>query len=412
MTSILIITADGCTPELDYAVFRMREEKFKVTIAAPKKRRLHVVLHQQEAGWDTYAELPWYTMDADAALDAIDPTKFDALLLPGGRAPEDLRNMESCVGIVRHFIESNKPIGAISRGPLILLEAGLRDTGRRLTGLSLIKPRVVLNGCTYVDARDEAVVDGNIVTVTDRPYYHVWIRAFLSLLRGTRFLPQRAANPSRVLIAIAEASSSGHYDNAYFRMLEEGFAVTTAAPVRKPTRTVIHLTGGLDGTWDPYQELPGTIVHPDASFDEIDPSQYAALIVPGGRGPEHLRLDQRCLDIVRHFYDNDKPMAFICHSTPILTDVLRAAGVKSKRLMGLDGVKADVVASGYTWVYSPGEAVTDGNIVSAWRRPDHDVWLRAFMELLERRGLTRAREGAPSATAASQVDALSVAPAA
>src|SRR5262249_17361881 len=150
------------------------------------------------------------------------------------------------------------------------------------------------------------------------------------------------------------------------------------------------------------QELPGLIVNPDASFDEIDPSAYAGIIMPGGRGPEHLRLDRRCHDIVRHFYDNDKPMAFICHSTPILTDVLLAAGVKRKRLMGLDGVKADVIASGYTWVHSPGEAVTDGNIVTAWRRPDHDVWLRAFMNLLEKRGLMPSR----------QMNKLSIVPAA
>ncbi|MGH9548074.1 MAG: DJ-1/PfpI family protein, partial [Terriglobales bacterium] len=116
---------------------------------------------------------------------------------------------------------------------------------------------------------------------------------------------------------------------------------------------------------------------------------YAAIIMPGGRGPEHLRLDQRCINIVRHFYDNDKPMAFICHSTPILVDALLASGVKEKRLMGLDGVKADVVASGFTWVHKPGEAITDGNIVTAWRRPDHDVWLREFMRLLKKRGLTQ-----------------------
>jgi PfpI family intracellular protease len=400
---ILIITADGCTPELDYAVFRMREEQFDVTIAAPKKRRLHVVIHQQEAGWDTYAETPWYTMDADAALDDIDPSSYDGLLLPGGRAPEDLRNLASVVRITRHFLDNNKPIGAISRGPLILLEAGVK--GRRLTGHIHIKPRVALAGATYVDARDEAVVDGNIVTVTDRPYYHVWIREFLALVRGEP-RSQKAPNPNRVLIVIGEASSSGHYDNAYFRMLEEGFQVTTIAPTKKPTRTVIHLTGGLDGTWHPYQEIPGTIIHPDASFDEIDPSEFSALIIPGGRGPEHLRLDQRCHNIVRHFYDADKPMAFICHSTPILVDVLLAAGVKNKRLMGLDGVKPDVVSAGYTWVEGPGQAVTDGNIVSAWRRPDHDVWMRAFINLLEKRGLM------PSRQSLKEGKKLNVAPAA
>jgi putative intracellular protease/amidase len=398
MNSILIITADGCTPDLDYAVFRMREEQYNVTIAAPKKRRLHVVLHQQEPGWDTYAEIPWYTMDADAALDEIDPSKFDGLMLPGGRAPEDLRHNEHVIRITRHFLEANKPICAISRGPLILLEAGFKG---RLTGHIHIKPRVALyEGCSYIEARDEAVVDGRVVTVTDRPYFHVWIREFLALLR-CQPRPQKPVNPNRVLILIGEASAAGHYDNVYFRMLEEGFQVTTAAPYKKPTRLVIHLTGGLDGSWHPYQELPSLIVNPDASFDEIDPSDYAAIIMPGGRGPEHLRLDQRCINIVRHFYEADKPMAFICHSTPILTDALLACGVKQKRLMGLDGVKADVIASGYTWVHKPGEAITDGNIVTAWRRPDHDVWLREFMNLLEKRGLLPSRqEGKLNAIAA------------
>lgn len=390
MTNVLIITADGCTPDMDYAVFRMREEQFNVTVASPHKKRLHGIIHQQEEGWDTYLERPWYRMNVDATLDEIDPLAFDALLLPGGRAPEYLRNLDSCIRIVRHFLENNKPIGAICRGPLILLEAGIK--GRRLTGLSLIKPRVIMRGCTYVDARDEAVIDGNIVTVSERQYCHIWIRAFLSLLRREHARPVRSVNSNRVLIMITESSASGHYDHAYYRMLEEGFAVTTAAPVKKPTRTVCHVGGGLDGTWDDFQEIPGLIIHPDASLDEIDPSEYAALIIPGGRGPEHLRVDQRCIAIVRHFLENDKPVTCLCHSTQILTEVLVALGRKGVRLMGIDEVKADVIAAGCTWIYSPGHAETDGNIVTAWRRPDHDVWMRAFMDLLEKRGLRNVQE--------------------
>ena len=60
-------------------------------------------------------ELPWYRMNPDAALDEIDPAAFDALVIPGGRAPEFLRNLESCIKIVRHFVETNKPIAAICR---------------------------------------------------------------------------------------------------------------------------------------------------------------------------------------------------------------------------------------------------------------------------------------------------------
>jgi PfpI family intracellular protease len=326
-------------------------------------------------------------MDADASFDEIDPSTFDGLLLPGGRAPEHIRNIERCVELVRHFVETNKPIGAICRGPLVLLEAGVK--GRRLTGNSLIKPRVAMRGAIYVESRGEAVVDGNIVTVIGRPYYHVWIRAFLSLLRGTPVSAGNGAlNSARILMIIEESTSSGHHDYAYYRMLEEGYDVTVAAPVKRPLRTVVHMPHGLDGTWDTFQELPGFIIVPDASLDEIDPSAFAALVIPGGRGPEHLRADNRCLDIVRHFLQTDKPMAFICHSPQILTEALVSLGMKGKRLTAIPhSVKADVLAADCIWVNTPREAVVDGNIVTAARRPDYDVWMRAFVSLLKERGI-------------------------
>jgi PfpI family intracellular protease len=390
MTRILIITGDGSTPDLDYAVFRMREEGFDVTIAAPKKKRLHVVIHQQEPGWDTYVERPWYAMDADASFDEVDPSTFDGLLLPGGRAPEQIRNIDRCVEIVRHFVETNKPIGAICRGPLVLLEAGVK--GRRLTGNSLIKPRVAMRGAIYVESRGEAVVDGNIVTVIGRPYYHVWIRTFLSMLRGTPvYTGKETLHSARILMIIEESTSSGHHDYAYYRMLEEGYDVTVAAPVKKPLRTVVHMPFGLDGTWDTFQELPGFIIEPDAALAEVDPSAFAALIIPGGRGPEHLRVDNRCLDIVRHFLQTDKPMAFICHSPQILTEALASLGIKGKRLTAIHhSVKADVIAAGCIWVQTR-EAVVDGNIVTAGRRPDYDVWMRAFVNMLNERGIKNAK---------------------
>lgn len=183
MTRILIVTGDGCTPDLDYAVFRMREEGFQVTVAAPRKKRLYVVFQQQEDGWDNGIERPWYVTEADAALDDVDPAQFDGLLLPGGRAPVYLRNIERCNTVVRHFLETNKPIAAICRGALVLVSAGAK--GRRFTGHSLIRPRIAMGGSTFVETRGEAVRDGNIVTVSGRPYYHVWIRAFLSMLQET-----------------------------------------------------------------------------------------------------------------------------------------------------------------------------------------------------------------------------------
>lgn len=388
MPRILIMTGDGCTPDLDYAVFRMREERFQVTVAAPKKQRIYEVLHQQEEGWDNYIERPWYLVDADASFDELDPSTFDALLLPGGRAPWHLRNLESCLRLVRHFVEREKPIGAICRGPLILLEAGVKR--RHLTGSFLIKPRVAIGGCTYVDGGAEPVRDGNIVTVTGRPYYHVWTRAFLSMLKERGLAPRddRKLGKLRVLILIGEATASGILDYAQFRMLEEGCDVTVAAPAKKPVRTVVIR---FAGNGDTFEQLPGWIVQPDASFDEVNPADFDALMVPGGPGPEYLRVDSRCIDIVRHFVEHDKPMTAICHGPHLLVEGLVAAGVKRKRMTGTHAIKADIRAAGYEYVDSPGRPVIDGNLVTAWMRPDYDVWIRGFVSLLKERGIAAAR---------------------
>jgi protease I len=192
---------------------------------------------------------------------------------------------------------------------------------------------------------------------------------------------------ARILFTIAESTSSGILDYAYFRMLEEGHEVILAAPVRKPIRTVVIIAGGANGTVDTFQQQPGLIVNADASFDEVDPSACDALVIPGGPGPEYLRADYRCVDIVRHFVENDKPIAAICHGPNLLTEALYAAGIKGKRLSGNVVIEADIVAAGCVWVHTPGKAVVDGNLVTAWRRPDYDVWMGAFVALLEARGI-------------------------
>jgi len=192
---------------------------------------------------------------------------------------------------------------------------------------------------------------------------------------------------ARILFTIAESTSSGIHDYAYFRMLEEGHEVVVAAPVRKPTRSVVIVAGGANGTVDTFQQQPGLMIEVDAAFDEIDPSAYDALVIPGGPGPEYLRADFRCVDIVRHFVERDKPIAAICHGPNLLLEALYAAGIKGRRLSGNVVIKADVLAAGCVWVHTPGQAVVDANLVTAWRRPDYDVWMGAFVALLRQRGI-------------------------
>ena len=91
-----------------------------------------------------------------------------------------MRSIPRCVDLVRHFVEANKPIAAICRGPSLLLAAGVR--GKRMTAIDVIRRDITMSGNIYVEAEGAAVVDGNIATVSSRPHYHLWMQAFLSML--------------------------------------------------------------------------------------------------------------------------------------------------------------------------------------------------------------------------------------
>jgi protease I len=188
MAHILIVTGDcASSGQLQYALYRMLEAGYYVTVAAPSRKGLFTVIDQREEGADYDTEKRGYTIWPDSTLNEVDPPRFDALLLPGWRAAEALRNLPRCMQIVHHFLASDKPIASICQGPRILVAAGVK--GRRMTGLDMIKPDIIGSGNTWVDAGSEAVVDGNIVTVSRRPYYHVWMRAFLSLLKERGIKP-------------------------------------------------------------------------------------------------------------------------------------------------------------------------------------------------------------------------------
>ena len=205
MPRILIITGDfSSSGQLQYSVYRMLEAGFVVTLAAPTRKGLYTVIDQREEGWDYDLEKRGYTLWPDASFNEVDPPLYDGLILPGWRAAEALRNLNRCIVIVRHFVENNKPIASICQGARILIAAGVK--GRRMTGLPMIKPDIVASGNTWVDAGGEAVVDGNIVTVSGRPYYHVWMRSFLCMLRE-RGIAGATTEPTAPLVAAPTALS-------------------------------------------------------------------------------------------------------------------------------------------------------------------------------------------------------------
>jgi protease I len=171
-----------------------------------------------------------------------------------------------------------------------------------------------------------------------------------------------------------------------------GHTVDAVCPGKKKgeqVRTAIHDFEG-DQT---YSEKRGHNFTLNATFDEIDPAHYDALVVPGGRAPEYLRLDPKVLEIVRHFDRTGKPIAALCHGPQLLA----AAGIlKGRKLNAYPASAPEVELAGGTFV--PVDffgAVVDGKLVTGPAWTAHPAWLARFLEVLE------AHLAAPEARATS-----------
>lgn len=182
MLKILLLTGDaGESQEIYYAKYRLEEEGWQVKIAALTKRAFLSVVHDFEPGFDTYTEKPGYRVEADLGLEDVKPEEFDALVLPGGRAPEYLRNKPKAVAIVKHFVEADKPIAANCHGPLLVMVAG-GVRGKTLTCFPDLEPDVRAAGAEFVNR--DVVVDGSLVSVRGWPDNGPWMREFVKLLKS------------------------------------------------------------------------------------------------------------------------------------------------------------------------------------------------------------------------------------
>jgi len=158
-----------------------------------------------------------------------------------------------------------------------------------------------------------------------------------------------------------------------------GHTVHAVCPGKKAgeaIRTAIHDFEG-DQT---YSEKRGHNFQLNATFDEIKPQDYDALVLPGGRAPEYLRLTPRVLELTRHFTDSGKPIAAICHGLQILS---AAGALKGRTCTAYPAVGPEVSAAGGNYKAIPvDQAIVDGNLVSAPAWPAHPQWLAKFLDVL------------------------------
>ncbi|PZX55722.1 DJ-1/PfpI family protein [Algoriphagus chordae] len=164
------------------------------------------------------------------------------------------------------------------------------------------------------------------------------------------------------------------------QMLEMvGYEVHSVCPGKKKGETIKTAIHDFEGDLT-YTEKPGHNFMLSYSFDQVDVDDYVGLAIAGGRAPEYLRLNQKLLEIVKHFFDTNKPVAAVCHGIQILT----AAGVvKGRKLTAYPAVGPEVTIAGGEFQDIPAtDAYVDGNLVTSPAWPGHPAWIREFLKVL------------------------------
>ena len=165
-----------------------------------------------------------------------------------------------------------------------------------------------------------------------------------------------------------------------FQMLEMvGYEVHAVCPDKKKgdiVKTAIHDFEG-DQT---YSEKPGHNFTLNFSFNQVEVSNYAGLVIAGGRAPEYLRLNPKVIDMVKHFFETNKPVAAICHGIQILT---AANVVKGRKLTAYPAVGPEVTLAGGEFQDIPIDAAyVDGNLVTSPAWPAHPSFIREFLKIM------------------------------
>ncbi|RLM74374.1 hypothetical protein C2845_PM15G25060 [Panicum miliaceum] len=305
----------------------------------------------QGIGHQTYSETRGHNFALNASFDEITANGYDGLVIPGGRAPEYLAMDEKVLDLVRKFSDAKKPIASVCHGQLILAAGG-----------------VVQNRAKWEepDSMAKCTVDGNLITAATYYSHPEFISLFVKALGGSV-----SGSDKKILFLCGDYMEDYEVMVPFQSLQALGCHVDAVCPDKgagEKCPTAIHDFEG-DQT---YSEKPGHDFTLTASFESVDASSYDALVIPGGRAPEYLALNDKI---------KGKPIASICHGQQILS----AAGVlEGKKCTAYPAVKLNVVLGGGTWLEPDPihRCFTDGNLVTGAAWPGHPEFISQLMALL------------------------------
>jgi len=178
----------------------------------------------------------------------------------------------------------------------------------------------------------------------------------------------------KVLVSIGDFSEGMETYYMVYRLMEEGIKPVVAAPAVKLLQMVVH---DFDPQYTNYTEKLGYMIKVDVAYKDVNPQEYAGLLIPGGRGPEEIRQNKDALKLVGYFLDKKLPLGAMCHGPLVLW---AARPVKGRRIAAYPGIRADVEQAGAAFVDEA--AVVDGSLVTSRGWPDLPYFMPKFLQVL------------------------------
>lgn len=192
---------------------------------------------------------------------------------------------------------------------------------------------------------------------------------------------------NKVLIVTGDGAEVLEVYYPYFRLLEEGYEAVIASPIKKVLNTVVH--DFIDG-WDTYTEKPAHQLPSQIGFADVNPAEYAGLIIPGGRAPEYIRMNPELPRIVQHFLDEDKPVGSICHGAQVFLTLEDTSYFEGRTMTCYTATRPDVERLGA--IYASETLHTDRKLVSGHAWPDLPGFMREFLQLIRMEEASRSQD--------------------
>ncbi len=181
---------------------------------------------------------------------------------------------------------------------------------------------------------------------------------------------------NKVLIIVGDATETLDTLYPYYRLIEDGFEPVVAGPEKRRFQMVLH---EIKPGWTITKEWEGYTIEADIAFKDIQPEEYVGILFSGGRAPEYIRDDPDLIRITQYYFNENKPIASVCHGVEIPA---RADCVRGRKMATVAKCQFDLEVCGGEYVNEP--CVVDGNLVSGRTYHDNGHYVKVWIDLLKK----------------------------